>query len=78
MLKITAIESSTDIDNLSPGIYNGIGWQIDGTSQAGFLIALSPQGGSYYRFQIALLYASNANIIKHRCYNGSWSSWKEV
>lgn len=76
MIKIGSINATTDIDNLSPGIYDGIGWQLDGVDKAGFLISLART--SSYRFQIALLYSSNENKINYRCYNNGWTSWKEV
>lgn len=77
VIRVISIDSTTDIDNLATGIYNGIGWVTDGHTMAAYLICFSI--GSY-RFQISLSYASGENIIKHRCYNLAygWSNWKTV
>ncbi len=70
------IGTSANIDELSAGLYGGVGWQLNGTGVAGFLACI---GDDRWRAQIALLYGSaTPNQIKSRTYNGGWTAWKEL
>ena len=73
------IGASANIDNMQGGFYSGVGWLLDGTAVAGFLICFDMISGGTWKAQIAILFGSGTpNKIKSRTYNNGWTAWENL